>query len=352
MTALRLWGGSRAAPDGAVRHLVAMQAQEHPYARWSVGQRSGADAAEVDAAFDAGRFLRTHVLRPTWHYVAPGDLRWLMRLSGPLVEARNERRYRELALDARTRARATDVITRAVSDASLTRDELADVLESSRIATGGQRMPYLLMHAELHAAICSGPMRGRAHTYAAFDARVPSAPGPAGDDALAELARRYFTTRGPATVKDFGWWAGLPAGEARRAVRLVESGLESRAVDGRTYWFGEMPKGAPRRPRVDLVQCYDEVIISYTDSRDVLATEEVSFAVPRHLDGFTHVVLLDGRLLGHWRVRPSRRGVDVETQLQRPIDPGERAALDAGIANYQRFVTPGTSTSRPSPAAS
>ena len=327
MVGLQLWRSSCAAPGDVVRRLVAMQAQEHTYARWSVAQRCGATAATVDSAFDDGQLLRTHVLRPTWHYVAPEDLRWLLTLSGPLVDRRNARRYAELDLDARTRARGTDVIAAAVADGPKTRRELASELEGRRLHPEGQRLPHFLMHAELHLAVCSGPMRGKQHTYAAFDDRVPGVAGPNGDEALAELARRYIATRGPVTVRDFAWWAGLSVPAARAAVMSIAGELERADVDGRTCWFAaDAPPLRPRRRRADLVQLYDEVIISYTESRDLLATEEVSFPVPGHVDGFSHVVLLDGRLLGHWRVRSD----GIETRLPEWLAPDGRAAVEAG----------------------
>jgi hypothetical protein len=312
-----------------------MQAQEHPYARWSVGQRMSAEsgtASVVDAAFDAGEFLRTHVLRPTWHYVARDDLRWLMRLSGPLVRAGNARRCAELELDATTLGRGADVLAEALTDGPKTRRELAGALERRGISTADQRIVYLLMHAELSSVICSGPMHGKEHTYARFDDRVPPAPGPDGDEAWGELARRYFRTRGPATVRDFAWWAGLRIGPARAALALVAGELDQLELDGLTYWTG--PEIAPTSGGgADLVQCYDEVIISYRDSRHLLQTEQVAFPVPRHLDGFTHVVLLDGRLLGHWRLS----GGDVELRLARPLEPGEDAALSAAVERYRSF---------------
>ena len=220
-------------------------------------------ASDVAAAFDAGTILRTHVLRPTWHFAAQDDLRWLLALTGPILERRNARRDRELELDARTRRRATDLIADAVRTGPLTRRELAEVLEQHGITTDGQRIAHLLFHAELHAAVCSGPMRGKVHTYAAFDTRVPPGVAHEGEAALAELARRWFTTRGPATLRDFAWWSGLPMAAPRAGLAAVQSELTSFARDDRTYWFADVAKRV-RGPRVDLVQCYDETIISYT----------------------------------------------------------------------------------------
>jgi hypothetical protein len=277
------------------------------------------------------------VLRPTWHYVVPDDLRWLLALTGPRIEAASARRYAELDLDARTRRRSADVIADAVADGPLTRHEIADALARRRIAPDGQRLPHLLMHAELHGIVCSGPMRGKQHTYASFDGRVPSGADLAEEDALAELARRWFTTRGPATRRDFSWWSGLRAADTRRALAAVEAGLESYEHDGRVYWFAEW-RSPPRGPHVDLVQCYDEAIISYTESRDVLATDRVAFAVPGTRDGFTHVLLADGQLLGHWRVRTASKGAVVETRVARPISAREHAALVAAVERYEKFV--------------
>lgn len=337
---LRLRGPGLATPADVVGQLTAMQSQEHPCARWSVAQRTtGSPAASaVDSAFDQGRILRTHLLRPTWHYAAAKDLRWLIRLSGPRVDAVNARRYQELGLDAQTFNRSDDVIAQAVSGQARTRRELAAILQGQGIpAATGQRLAHILMHAELAAVICSGPMRGTQHTYAAFDQRVPAEPGFEGGEALAELAWRYFSTRGPATLSDFSWWSGVNAAEARQALEMVASRLARHDDDRRTYWFSEQGTPPPQQ-RIDLVQCYDELIISYSQTRNVLQTTSAAFPVPRHLDGFQHLLLLDGRLLGHWRARPDPDGVRIETRTSRQLDNKEEIALADAIERYRRFT--------------
>src|SRR5207249_11976962 len=164
--------------------------------------------------------------------------------------------------------RATDVIAEAVRLGPRTRRELGQALARHGLSPEGQRLAYMVMHAELHLAVCSGPMSGKQHTYAAFDDRV-TGDGPDGDEALASLAQRYFTTRGPATAKDFAWWAGLPAADANRGLAFAADHLQVRELDGRSYAF--VDHGTHSSPgRVDLIQCYDEAIISYSQSRDVL----------------------------------------------------------------------------------
>ena len=192
------------------------------------------------------------------------------------------------------------------------------------------------MRAEFDAVICSGSMRGRQHTYAAFDGRVPAGRLQEREEALAELARRFFTARGPATLRDFAWWSGLAMGEARSALDSVRSELEQRVVEDRTYWLREGAAHAPGRgPRIDLVQCYDESIISYTQSRDVLQTPSVTFPVPRNLGGFVHVILCDGRLLGHWRHDRERGDVAIETRLGRRLNDRERNRLAEAVQRYR-----------------
>lgn len=341
MRSQRVWGPASKDANDALRWLTAAQAQELPYAKWSLGQRTtGATRTALDRAFDDGKILRTHILRPTWHFVAPQDLRWLMRLSGPRVNAWNARRYRELGLDAKTLTRTNDVIADAIAERHLTRRELATVLARKRIDTDGQRMAYIMARAELDSVVCSGAMNGKQQTYALFDERVPAKKGPDGEAALAELARRYFTVRGPATLKDFVWWSGLATRDARTAISSVERDFETLVHDGRTYWFGEA--SSPQRPsasaRADLVQCYDETIISYTESRkDVLAASG-RLAVPLSVDGFMHAILYDGRLLGRWRVATRREGIAVETQIERRLTAAQREAVDEAIDRYRRFT--------------
>jgi hypothetical protein len=338
MRATAAWDSDLPTPAAVVDHLVAVQAQEHPFARWSLAQRTApvVGASVVDGAFDGGEVLRTHVLRPTWHYVTPADLAWLMPLSGPRLDRRNARRYDELELDRRTLARTDRLLARFVTERPQTRRELAARLEAEGVVVAGQRMPHILFHAELRSLIVSGPMAGTQHTYAPFADRVPAAPDLDEDEALARLATRFFRSRGPAVLGDFAWWAGLEVPAARRALELAAPDLERTEVGDRTYWAAD-PVRVGARGRADLVQCFDEAIISYRPSRDVLQTGPATFAVPGWDDGFSHVVLHDGRLLGHWRAKPRDAAVEVRLAIE-PTDR-QRASVDAAVERYRRFVS-------------
>ncbi len=211
LQAQRLTGAPFTSPLDAIRWLTAVQAQDYGAAKWALAQRSGATTdVELDRLFDQGAILRTHVLRPTWHFVLPEDIGWLLALTGPRVRAGLVARYRRLELDEKVARRAEALFTAALAGGShLTRGELGEVLSAARISPDGQRLPHLIMRAELDSLIASGPRRGKQFTYALLEERVPKPRALDRDQAVAELTLRYFRSHGPAQVQDFMWWSGL-----------------------------------------------------------------------------------------------------------------------------------------------
>jgi Winged helix DNA-binding domain len=337
MRVQRLWADPFARPADVVRWLGAMQSQEFGLAKWSVGQRTtGSVEADVERVFAGGAILRTHVLRPTWHFVTADDIRWLLRLTAPRVHALNAYHYRRLELDGGLFARSNAVIREALAGGrNLTRKEIGTELERAGIAADGVRLGYILIRAELDAVVCSGPRRGKQHTYALLDERAPNARSLDPDDALLELVTRYFASRGPATARDFAWWSSLTVAETRRGLAMAGPRLERREVDGRTYWFD--PSAAESRvgdrtPRMDLVPCYDEIVVAYGESRDVLQGNVAALERAAH----PHAVLRDGRLVGKWRTAEGR-GVTVEALLHRPPSRAEAAGLEEAVERFGRF---------------
>jgi hypothetical protein len=327
-----LWGTPLGGIEDVVGWLGAVQAQEFPIAKWSVAQRAkGIDNAKMDRAFAEGVILRTHVLRPTWHFVVPADIRWMLALTAPRIHKMMSTYDRQLELDAKTYAKTDRLLAGAVAGRQLMRSELGDVLERAKIVARGQRLGHIVMHAELAGILCSGATSGKKHTYALIDDRAPQAKTLDRDDALAELTRRYFTSHGPATVKDFVWWSSLTTADVRRGLEAVAKELEHEIVDGRTYWFAPAPPRRSPAGRVDLVQVYDEGVIAYSESRDVMSG---GATIPPVGVALWHPILLDGRLRGLWRPRPGL----VETNLVRPLNASERQAFEAAVKRYGRFM--------------
>lgn len=337
-----LWGTRLETPEGVVRWLAAMQSQEFAYARWSVAQRAkGATAIAIDQAFAEGAILRTHVIRPTWHFVSAADIRWILKISAPRVHALNAYYYRQTGVDASLSVKTNSLFAKSLEGGQqLTRKEMATVLQRAGITASGVRLAYVLMHAELNGVICSGALRGKQQTYALLEERAPQAKTLNRDEALAELTRRYFVSRGPATLKDYLTWSSLTAAEGKTGLEMVKGELVHEIIDGRTYWFAARSINArPRSPVVDLVQGYDEYVMSYSESRDVLFGPGPEDARPLDRTAFYHAVLLDGRLVGgHWRHALEKGRAVIETQLDRPFDAAEMQALSSAVERYGQFL--------------
>jgi hypothetical protein len=338
----RLVGAGPASPTDAVRWLGAVQAQDYPGAKWALAQRTrGWDSEALDRAFDDGAILRTHVMRPTWHFVAPDDIRWLLELTGPRVKAGSAHRYRQLELDEATRRRSDDILAEGVAGRPRTRQELGDVLAAAGIEPTGQRLPHLISHAELGGLICSGPMRGRQHTYALLEERAPSARTLPREEAVAELVRRYFASHGPATLHDFAWWSGLTTADGRRGLAALGRDVEPATVDGKTYWTAD-PRPQPtsaRRPIVHLLPNYDEHLVAYRDHGPSLHPSARSRYVGRiDLAVGPHSVVVDGLVVGGWRRVTEKHRTVVRASLVVDLSEAQRAALDAAVERFGEFL--------------
>src|SRR5690349_7859666 len=194
-------------PVEIVAHLGAVQAQDYAAAKWALALRlRGATDASLDAAFNAGAILRTHVLRPTWHFVAPADVRWLLELTAPRVRAVSVPYLRKHGLDTAALRKSRRVLERNLAGAALTREELAQPLAAAGLPVKGEALAYQLIAAELDGLICSGPRRGKQHSYVLLEERVAPARTLSREEALAELALRYLRSHGPALPQDLAWW--------------------------------------------------------------------------------------------------------------------------------------------------
>ena len=338
----RLAGAGFATPEDVVGWLGAVQAQDYGPAKWAVGmrQRRASDAA-VERAFADGRILRTHVLRPTWHFVLPADIRWLLTATAPRIQAGNAGRYRQLGLDAGTLRRGEKLLAGALrSGEQLTRKELADVLTRGGVDVRDQRLTHLLMYAELNAVICSGARRGLQHTYALLEDRAPDARDLRPDEALAKLARRYFSSHGPATAKDFAMWASLTLAEVKASVEAAGSSLRREEIDGVPFWRaadGERRAPALKSPSVRLLQGYDEYIMGYTETKHVLARPGTAWS-PATPPVFALVILLDGRGAGFWRRTITKGTVVIEAALTEAFDAAQLRVLEDEAARYGEFL--------------
>jgi hypothetical protein len=331
-----------ATPLEVVRSLGAVQSQDYIGGKWGIGQRTiAATDSDIERELTAGTIVRTHVLRPTWHFVAAEDIRWMLALTGARVRAILGSYDKKLGIDAKVLARSETVLTKALAKENhLTRLELRQVLEKARIgADGTQRLAHIVMHAEQNGLICSGLRRGKQSTYALVDERLPAVKPLSREDSLKELARRYFLTRGPATVHDFSWWSGLTVADARRGLESVQPLLEKEEVNGRAYWFaGSAPSRKTAANTAHLLPNYDEYFIGLKDRS---AMSELVKARVVGLPGDTfvaNVVAVGGQLAGGWTRVVGPRSAKVVVRLVTRVTREQVRATEAQVERYSEFL--------------
>ena len=342
------------APE-VVRRFGAVQAQEFVPAQWGLAARIPVerrpDAASVAAALDAGEILRTHVLRPTWHFLHPADARWVMEVSAERVYGASRTYVRRLGLEGETGARGLAIVAASLEGGHRTRSQLSAALEAGGMPLTGLAFTYLLMLAELERVAISGANAGKQRTYAAFDDRVPpSAPRPR-DEALAELAARFIASRGPATERDFASWSGFTLGDARRA--FADAADPAGAGRGRIEWIDvegtphafdtasvaaaeeRSPEPAARNV-VDLLQAYDEYIMGYAVPRAYL--QPPGHADPVRPEFPLHALTVDGVMAGRWAPAVQAGRATVRIVPWRRLSRDEERALAASVAQVEAFL--------------
>lgn len=325
-------------PGDLVAWFGAMQAQDFAAAKWAVGLRlTRATDLSVEQAFNQGEILRTHVMRPTWHFVTPADIRWLLALTGPRVHAFNGSYYRRSGLDKSIFRRSNAVLEKALEGGqALTRGALDQELQRAGIPVHDMGLSYTMMQAELDGILCSGPRRGKQFTYMLLEERVPKTKKLDRDEALATLTKRYFFSHGPAQVRDFVWWTGLTTADARRGLALNQPHLTSEEIDGKTYWFSTSLETVKHRRHAFLLPGFDEYFIAYSDRSAIL---DPHFAKHLNLGGgmINGALVVEGKMVGGWKRTFNSDGVAVTIKLFEKIAPAHKRDLQAAVTSYGKF---------------
>jgi hypothetical protein len=327
-------------PEDVVAWFGAVQAQDYLGSLWALGLRlREATEAQVEAAETRRAIVRTWPMRGTLHFVAAADARWMTRLLAPRVIAKHSARWkREFGVDARLVARADEVVTRALEGGKrLSRESLYEALESRRMRTSDSRGLHLLLCLAMRGRVCLAGREGKQHTFALLDEWLPESPEPEGEAALAELARRYFTSHGPATLRDFAWWTGLTSKEAHAAVGAAGDALSRHTIDGVHYWLGgEAPVTVKqtRKPDVRLLPAYDEYTVAYHDRSLIVEGRAPASKMSR----LSPALLIDGRVAGTWKRTLAGKDVKVEAIPTRRLSAAETVSLRKAVAAFGEFL--------------
>ena len=335
----RLIGPRFLTPADAVAFFGAVQGQDFLPAMWALGMRTeGATEPVVEQAIIDRQIVRTWPFRGTIHFVTPADIRWMLQLSAPRA-LRDNARKRELGLDETTFAQARKVIDSALRDGRpRSRPALRQMLDDAGISTAGQRGIHILGRLSQEGLICIGPREGKQQTFVLLDAWLPPGKALSHEEALAELARRYFTSHGPATIKDFIWWCGLAAAEARAGLEMAKSRLASESVSKETLWFAPpLITEAIPAPVAHLLPYVDEYIVAYRD-RDAIQPPAYNALVDSGNVIFHPPLLIDGRVAGIWTRKLKKDRVMITPTLFRPLAAGEGDALATAADRLGSFL--------------
>jgi ribosomal protein S18 acetylase RimI-like enzyme len=327
-------------PEKLVAWMGAVQAQDYGMSKWALGVRlKSATIREVNTALHQGKILRTHVMRPTWHLVAAGDIRWMLQLSKERIKASSASRDRALEITEPLYSKCNRLVEKILEGHHhLTRQELASELAKAGIAVDTSRMIHFMMRAEVEGIVCSGIDKGNKQTYALIDERIPPAKALHKEEALATLATRYFRSHSPAGLQDFVWWSGLSVSEAKQAVHLIQPELF-------TVRFRETPllvhQSCSEAPEpldtLHLLPAFDEYIIAYKDRTSILETEHHAKAFSKN--GIFHpIIVANGRIVGTWQKAVHKNRVTVKPAFFDAINPGGDRVKSAE-ERYNAFLT-------------
>lgn len=330
---------SYSTPKELISWMGALQAQDYEMAKWAMGVRlPGSDRKTIEAAIERGDIIRTHLLRPTWHFVSADDLRWMLELTAPRVKVAMRSRHKQLGLSKDIIAKSNGVIEEAlVRDGFLTRSQLVDELARAGFENKNNLASHLLLWAELDGIICSGPSKGKAYTYALLKERVQQTNPITKEEALARLARIYFRSHGPATLGGFAWWSGLTKTSARKALEMVKPELRSKKIDSVEYWFSDSVSDSVTNQSTHLLPAYDEFLIGYKERSPVMPAGHLKKAVSNN-GIFRPIIVVDGEVVGIWKRKLSKKSVCIETTFFESPDESLKQKVKVASSRFAAFL--------------
>ena len=305
-----------------VSWMGAMQAQDYSMAKWAIGVRlSDSNDAKVESAINKGEILRTHVLRPTWHFISADDIYWMLDLSGIKIKSSFKTRDKELELTESVISKSQSIIEKLLSNVSgLTREEISEELTRAKIRTDANRLSHILVHAELVGLVCSGPLKEKKLTYSLLRNRVPVKKDISKDEALARLAAKYFRSRCPATLEDFIWWSNLSVTDARKAVESIKTNFFPETIGSSKYWLPDtISDKVIKKTTVYLLPAYDEFLIAYRDRSSSLSPINNKRTVSSN-GIFYPLIVVNGKVAGLWKRITQKNKVIVSTDFFQPPD--------------------------------
>jgi hypothetical protein len=332
---------SHNSPEEIVKHLGAMQAQDYAMAKWAIGSRCDATEREIEEAINSGKIIRTHILRPTWHFVAAEDIYWMLDVSGPQVKRIILAETKKYGCDEMQFDKINSAIVKLLGGNNhLTREEIIQELNVKKFSGDYKLSPVLIMmYAELDGVVCNGKMKGKKMTYALLEERVARPKTQlTKEEALAKLAQRYFESHGPATVADFSHWSGFSSTICKSALNAIKLQLNCITIDNQEYWFGKQhPSPDNFRESVHFLAAFDEYLISYKNRESSILLEHQPKAFTKN-GIFKPTIVENGKVIGTWKRTFKKEHVHIETDFFQKTSTGKKQQLFEGIKPFEKYL--------------
>ncbi|QHT68121.1 winged helix DNA-binding domain-containing protein [Rhodocytophaga rosea] len=317
-----------------VEWFGAMQGQEYTQTKWGLGLRLPQHTDnDIESELNEGKILRTHLLRPTWHFVSSNDIYWLLKLTAPRVHTSNAYMYRQMELSDKVFNQCNDILITTLEGAKhLTREAINEEFKKHKIIAKGHRLSYIMMNAELEGIVCSGARQGNQFTYTLLEERVKHKNSLDKDEALAQLSIRYFNSRNPATVKDFATWSGLTIGDCKKGIGMIKKSLHKEIIAQQEYFLNPDTSLPDKQlGKIHFLPIYDEFIMGYKDRNAIMTLKNnASFR-------YDSMVVYEGQVIGTWKRTITKNSIDIEYDFFKPLNSLQCKVWDESLNQMSCF---------------
>ncbi len=327
-------------PEEIVSCLGAVQSQDFSAAKWALGLRlPDTMDQQIEEAFNQGKILRTHIMRPTWHFIAPQDIRWILDLTSPRLHTFNGYYYRRSGLSKEIFKKSNQVITKALQGGkALSKTKLNETLQKAKIPTQDLGLTFIMLQAEIESLICSGPRIGKQFSYMLLEERAPKARRLSRDEALAELTRRFFLSHGPATIADFSWWSGLTVADIKKGLEMNGKQLLKETVNDQVYWFSNSSLPPPNsKLSAHLLPFYDEYVVAYKN-RSAIFDPKYAQKVNNRGGILNPTIVINGQVVGTWKRTLKKDLVVITLTPFWDLTKAEVEAIEKAVEKYGQFL--------------
>jgi hypothetical protein len=340
MVSQKLFNTEKCSPQEIVHHLGAMQAQDYAMAKWAIGSRCDASEKEIEEAINSAQIIRTHILRPTWHFVSAEDIYWMLDVSGPQVQKMTLSAAKKYGYDLKKLEQTNSKIEKLLAGNNhLTRDDIMKELDIKKSSKEDFLAAAIMMHAELEGLVCNGKMKGKQITYALLEERVQKPKTKlTKEDGLAKLALRYFESHGPATLVDFSWWSGFSPTICKKTINAIELQLNVIEIENQAYYFvNQLSDEKIFREIVHFLPAFDEILIAYK-------TREASILLEHQNKTFTNngifkpIILENGKVIGTWKRTIKKDHAKIETEFFNETESSKKEILFDGLKAFENYL--------------